>query len=140
MTRAGKKVTWNGVEYPTLIAAAAANNLTVRQLWLRLDYGFEKDSEVYCSPLEPEKLPTTWEGVEYESVAAAARATGINYKTLYKYRQSKMTSQAEVDAYHKKLEAAKKREKLLWRLKKLQESQASIERQISEVLEEIENA
>lgn len=139
MTRAGKKVTWNDIEYPTIKAAAIANNLTYAQMKMRISVGFDGDATLYMGK-RSEAIPFSWDGVAYKSITAAAKALNINYDTLYKYYRKGFTGTEDVTRYHKRSEKKSLLQKKQWRLERLEERYEKLGQTIADLRKEIENA
>ena len=71
-----KKTVWNGIEYPSLQAAAQACKVDYSTMWARLRNGYTCDDDVIIG--SHKRRTCTWNGVTYPSVAAAARANYIS--------------------------------------------------------------
>jgi len=72
-----RKCSFDGVEYPSLVAAGKALGITPQAVWQRIK-NRERGLKV------PYKTPCTVGGVQYESISAAGRALGIGTETLRK--------------------------------------------------------
>lgn len=79
----GISCTWNGDDYPSISAAARANNLNVCTLthWLKL--GFTCDAEVKFAPYNAKQCE--WNGIIYNSITEAAKGNDKPVATLQKY-------------------------------------------------------
>ena len=75
--KAKRVCTFDGVEYPSLVAAGMALGVTSQAIWQRLE-NRKKGLKVQF------KKPCRVGGVEYESISAAARALGMGNETLRK--------------------------------------------------------
>lgn len=75
-----KPVTWNGVNYPSVAAAARACGIAKCSMQERLNNGYTRDSDMRI--VSSLCKVTVWNGIEYPSVSAAARANGINKSTM----------------------------------------------------------
>lgn len=73
----GRPCEWNGVEYPSVSAAAIANDVPQNTMDYRIMQGYTCDDDV-----RPLTKSCVWEGVEYPSVKQAAKELGISYKAL----------------------------------------------------------
>lgn len=73
----GIKCVWNGIEYPSIEAAARANNIgsTTMYKWL---FGFRKSDPRYNVIFPKRDKETVWNGITYPSIAAAARANKVH--------------------------------------------------------------
>lgn len=78
-----KKCVWGGVEYPSILAAAIANDIKPSTLYARIRKGYACDSDM---PGQGSSINThvkcVWNGIEYESISEAARYIGISPTTL----------------------------------------------------------
>lgn len=74
-----RKVTWDGVVYPTLKAAAEALDIDCAALYWRLKAGYTSDKEMRGRG----DRVVIWNGIKYDSIKQAAKACGVNYKTMW---------------------------------------------------------
>jgi hypothetical protein len=75
--------TWNGIQYPTIRAAAKTNGVTETAMRRRLSRGYAHDNEVFRH--EGGSKPCVWNNVSYRSINAAARANGYVEEVLRVY-------------------------------------------------------
>lgn len=86
--------TWNGIHYPSVSAAAKANNIGRHTMLYRLKCGYTCDEDMPGQGVEPK--PCIWNGIEYKSIAAAAIANNISrYGMLYRIQRG-YTSDSEL--------------------------------------------
>lgn len=72
---------WNGIEYPSMAAAARANGVNERTMRRRIAKGYTCDEDLGVSWLDQIK-ETTWNGITYRSLAEAAKSIGVPRTTL----------------------------------------------------------
>lgn len=79
-------VNWNGIEYPSVAAAAKANGISRQAMWERIRKGYSLTSDMIgTGRAEGMKRKVIWNGVEYPSIAKAAAAHGITHAAM-RYR------------------------------------------------------
>jgi DNA invertase Pin-like site-specific DNA recombinase len=74
---AEKPVIYNGIQYPTVKAAAKANGAKSSIMSWRIRQGYLSDDAV-----PPKNKAFVLDGIEYESLREAARITGHKRETL----------------------------------------------------------
>lgn len=79
-----RSITWNGVEYPSLAAAARELGITRERMRQRINAGMTCDEDLWPPEQRSEwlKKPFTWNGVQYPSRNAAAHSLGISRATI----------------------------------------------------------
>jgi hypothetical protein len=77
----GIACTWNGVNYPSLSAAAEANNCATETIRRRLNSGWTCDEEVHDKG-ESGRIPVIWNGVQYRSITDCAKENGMSTSAL----------------------------------------------------------
>jgi hypothetical protein len=67
-----KSCEWNDIHYPSVAAAARANNVLRTAMVYRLQQGYTCDAD-----LKTGRIPCKWNGIQYPTIRAAAQA---NYR------------------------------------------------------------
>ncbi len=93
--RPGEACVWNGVEYPSIAAAARANNLDPSSMWHRIHNEQSHDEEV---GIDPRSITCVWNGIEYRSIESAARALGMPASTMRKYLREGKTGDKDIQS------------------------------------------
>lgn len=83
----GKATTWNGITYPTLVAAAKANGLSITAMQSRILRGYTNDDDLTSRKRLYYVKQFTWNGQTYPSLTVASKAIGVNLTTLIYYRE-----------------------------------------------------
>lgn len=83
--------TWDGVEYPSIGAAARATGRQPASMWylLRMNYTGEAD-------LKKPRTGMEWEGKWYATIAQAVRATGEPYGAMRYRKHNGITSASQL--------------------------------------------
>lgn len=118
--RSGVHIRWNKIDYPSYNAASRATGLSIKQLRLLIEAGYENDGEYIPYPFTPDKIPVEWEGVMYESITAGSKATGFPYASLRKYHSLGITTRAALEAYRERHRKAGRKQTVQSQLKYLQ--------------------
>lgn len=93
---------WNGIIYPSIAAAARANNLSYVAMKGRISKGYKCDDDMVgvnatiC-------VPCTWNRINYPSVSAAARANNISYSAMRSRLNKNYQSDKEMKAARKQM-------------------------------------
>lgn len=82
---------WNGIEYPSIKAAAQANNIDYRLMQQRIANGYTSDGDMKGS-----EKSCTWNGILYPSITKAAQAIGIRLDTLQRRLERGQTRDADM--------------------------------------------
>jgi|GEM_PF-4552016 len=85
LTRQIVQARWNGVDYPSLTAAAEAVGVTKAAMFKRLKKGYSSDDQMFQKTYHSRGLPpkkVRWNGTEYQSLAAASKALGVSYQAV----------------------------------------------------------
>lgn len=80
--RYGAPCAWNGIQYPSIAAAARANHIDPSAMWHRVNSGWTRDEEI---GINPRSIPCVWNGIQYRSIERAAHAVGMPPSTLRLY-------------------------------------------------------
>ncbi len=131
--RTGKPVVWNGIEYPSITAAANASGLSVKQMRLRIEFGYENDGEFEPDPFTPVKVPTEWNGVQYPSIRAAAAATTIPYSKLRFFNQLGIKNDMLLTAYDEMQEAQERKYLKQKRVQWLEQRAQSLRNRLADI-------
>lgn len=91
--RPGASCRWNGIEYPSIAAAARANHIDPSAMWHRVNSGRTRDEEI---GIHPRSISCVWNGIEYPSVGSAARLVGMPASTLRKYLKQGYTGDKDI--------------------------------------------
>lgn len=75
-----KKCKWNGIEYPSVLAAAKALGINDGTMQDRLDRGHTCDDDIQYSS---DPVACEWDGVTYPSIHAAAAALRISVNAMH---------------------------------------------------------
>lgn len=73
----GTPCEWNGVQYPTVAAAARSNHITLAAMQGRLKRGHVCDAD-----LQPRTHPVIWNDTNYPSIRAAATANKVQWSAM----------------------------------------------------------
>lgn len=74
-----KPCVWNGIEYPSIVAAAIANNTTSNRIQKSIKRGRTGDQDIKTNS---GKRNCKWNGIEYETMEQAAKANGVTRQTI----------------------------------------------------------
>ena len=91
----GKSCQWNGIQYSSISAAAAANGVENSTMRERLEKGYSCDEDIIPFGVQCNK-PCEWNGVKYPSQKAAAQALGISKEAMKGRLASGYTSDSEM--------------------------------------------
>ena len=102
----GKSCVWNGIAYPSLSAAAEANNCSTTTMQRRLSAGWTCDGEV---PEKGFRIPVIWNGIEYPSINECSRQTGRGSESIRYCLENGITCDEDVPEH-----AEWSRKALIW--------------------------
>lgn len=77
----GHACTWNGVNYPSLSAAAEAIGCSTTTMQRRLASGWTCDSEVHDKG-ESARISVVWNGINYRSITECAESNGMSTNSM----------------------------------------------------------
>lgn len=91
----GTPCTWNGIEYPSIAAAARAIGVSLASLQERLERGYTCDADM----VRGWKREITYNGVTYPSITEAAAAIGISLGAMDSRIRTGVFSDDELKSY-----------------------------------------